>query len=136
MTLQAHLTFNGNCRQALAFYQKCLGGTLTLQTVGESPRSSRLPETMKNLIVQGTLRTDSFTLCGTDLPADTGLVKGNAVSLVLRCATPREAHLRYRQLSQTGRRARFASHARGVPLTDRFGVPWLVVVQGIASRPR
>ncbi len=28
--LNAYLIFNGNCREAVAFYQKCLGGDLQL----------------------------------------------------------------------------------------------------------
>ena len=35
--LNAYLRFNGKCREAMTFYQACLGGELTIQTVGESP---------------------------------------------------------------------------------------------------
>ena len=35
--LNAYLHFQDNCRQAMTFYKDCLGGELTLMTVGESP---------------------------------------------------------------------------------------------------
>jgi PhnB protein len=38
--INSYLTFNGNCQEAMIFYQKCLGGELTFQTVGESPLSA------------------------------------------------------------------------------------------------
>ena len=37
MHLHPYLGFSGQAREALAFYQSCLGGTLDLMTVAESP---------------------------------------------------------------------------------------------------
>jgi uncharacterized glyoxalase superfamily protein PhnB len=31
--INAYLTFNGNCREAMTFYQSCFDGDLTLETV-------------------------------------------------------------------------------------------------------
>lgn len=31
-----YLNFGGNCREAMTFYQRCLGGELTVGTFGES----------------------------------------------------------------------------------------------------
>ena len=33
--INAYLIFNGNCREAMTFYQKCLGGDLQLITFGD-----------------------------------------------------------------------------------------------------
>ena len=35
--LNAYLLFNGNCREAMTFYQKCLGGDLQLSTFADMP---------------------------------------------------------------------------------------------------
>ena len=37
--INAYLTFNGNCREAMQFYTDCLGGELYLQTIGEIGRA-------------------------------------------------------------------------------------------------
>jgi PhnB protein len=43
-TINAYLTFNGNCRQAMTFYRECLGGELTLQAVKGSPMEGHWPK--------------------------------------------------------------------------------------------
>jgi PhnB protein len=35
--INAYLTLNGNCREAMTFYKECLGGELTMQAVEDSP---------------------------------------------------------------------------------------------------
>lgn len=39
--INAHLIFSGNYREAMNFYKSCLGGELTLQTIGESPLAGK-----------------------------------------------------------------------------------------------
>lgn len=36
MNLSPFLLFDGNCAEAMGFYQACLGGELTLTTVGDT----------------------------------------------------------------------------------------------------
>ena len=31
--INAHLTFNGNCHEAMTFYKECFGGELSMQTL-------------------------------------------------------------------------------------------------------
>ena len=35
--VNAYLIFNGNCREAMTFYQKCLGGDLQVTTFADMP---------------------------------------------------------------------------------------------------
>jgi len=51
MTINGYLTFNGNCREAMNFYKKCLGGELTFQTIGDSPLSEKMNSKMQNAIL-------------------------------------------------------------------------------------
>ena len=39
----AYLSFDGNCAEAMAFYKSCLGGDLTITTVGDTPMKEQLP---------------------------------------------------------------------------------------------
>ncbi len=129
-TIQAYLTFNGNCREAMSFYKDCIGGKLTLQTVGESPMAGKLPAKMKESILHGTLEKDGLVLLGSDMVAESGLVRGNAVSLMLNCSSEKEIKQLYKKLSTCGN----ATHplentfwgALFGGVTDRYGNLWLL----------
>jgi PhnB protein len=126
----SHLTFNGNCREAMMFYKKCFGGSLTFQTVGESPLSGKIPRRMKDLILQAILKKGSLVLLGSDMVSEEGLLKGNSVSLSLTCGSEDEINDYYAKLSEGGS----ADHpledtfwgAMSGDLTDKFGNHWLL----------
>lgn len=128
--IHAYLTFNGNCREAMNFYKECLGGTLTLQTVGESPLSEKMPARMKACILHSTLKKDAWVLLGTDMVGEQGLIKGNSVSLMLHCSSEEEIRTVYQKLSAGGTPVHLPeSSARGAVLgnlTDKFGNHWLL----------
>lgn len=130
MQINTYLTFNGNCRKAMTFYQECLGGELTFQTVGESPLSTKMPKQMKDCMLHSTLTKGALVLQGSDMVPQTGLVKGNAVSLSLDCSSEDEIKNCYAKLSADGK----ADHpiedtfwgALFGDLTDKFGNHWLL----------
>ena len=128
--IHSYLTFNGNCREAMTFYKSCLGGELTLQTVGESPLSDEMPQQMKDCILHATLSKEDLVLMGSDMTPSSGLIKGNAVSLSLDCHSEYEIQNYYQKLAEGGR----ANHpleetfwgALFGDLTDRFGNHWIL----------
>ena|SRR6185503_5292544 len=128
--IQSYLTFSGNCREAMTFYKECLGGELTLQTIGESPMSEQMPQEMKQGILHSTLTNGSIVLMASDMVSNEGLVKGNAVSLMLNCSSEDEIKDYYAKLSKGGE----ATHplentfwgAVFGDLTDKFGNHWLL----------
>jgi len=64
--LNPYISFSGNARKAMEFYKGVFGGTLTLNTFGESGAQDT-PDADK--IMHGMLETDSgFTLMGADTP--------------------------------------------------------------------
>jgi uncharacterized glyoxalase superfamily protein PhnB len=63
--LNAYLRFYGNCREAMTFYQACLGGELWLQTFGESPMAGEMPPAMKDNVLHSSLTKDSLVLMET-----------------------------------------------------------------------
>jgi PhnB protein len=129
----AYLSFNGNCREAMTFYQKCLGGKLSFQTIGESPLAGKLPQKMKDCILHSTLTKDNLSLMATDMVSEQGLTKGNAVSLMLNCSSEKEIKQCYKKLVTGGK----ATHplelsfwgALSGDLTDKFGNHWLLHYQ-------
>lgn len=126
----AHLTFNGNCRQAMQFYRDCLGGDLQLQELGDTPMGCKMPERMKHAILNATLTNGKLQLCGTDLPDNDGLHRGNAVTLLLHCSNETEIRRYYKKLSIGGHAAHPVEmvHGGGFTggLTDRFGNRWVL----------
>ena len=133
MIIRSYLTFNGNCRQAMTFYKECLGGELSLQTVGESPLSKKMPPKMQNAILHGTLTRGDLVLMASDLVSENGLEKGNTVSLMLSCESEKEIRDCYKRLSRSGRQTHpleitFWGALFG-DLTDQFGNHWLLHYQ-------
>lgn len=128
--IQLYLTFNGNCREAMTFYQHCLGGELTLQTIGESPMAGNLPPEMHDSILHATLKRDQLILLGSDMVGEKGLVKGNAVSLMLNCASEKEINDCYTKLAAGGEPSFPLEDtfwgAKFGGLMDRFGNHWLL----------
>jgi len=97
--IHSYLTFNGNCREAMLFYKKCLGGKLIFQAVGDSPVTDKMPKQMKKNILHATLTNGDLVLMATDIVSENGLIKGNAVSLMLACNSEKELRVYYKKLS-------------------------------------
>ena len=100
--INAYLTFNGNCREAMTFYKKCLGGELVLQTIGDSPMADEIPPQMKHNVLHSTLTKGALLIMASDMVSDQGLRKGNAVSLMLHCNSEEEIKTCYDSLSRGG----------------------------------
>jgi PhnB protein len=128
-----YLCFNGNCREAMGFYQQCLGGELQVQTVGESPLAAQMPQQMKDCILHATLTRSRLVIMATDMTPASGRAMGNNVSLMLECATADELHRIYRQLSENGKADHPVEHtfwgALLGDLTDQYGNHWLLHFQ-------
>ncbi|MBL7703427.1 MAG: VOC family protein [Ferruginibacter sp.] len=128
--INSYLTFNGNCREAMNFYKDCLGGELTLQTIGESPLADRMPPVMKDCILHATLVKDKLILMGSDMVGENGLKKGNAVSMVVNCSSDEEIRSFYEKLSAGGNKDHALEEsfwgATFGDLTDKYGNHWLL----------
>ena len=128
--INSYLTFNGNCREAMSFYRDCLGGELTLQTIGESPLAGKMPAQMKESILHSTLTKDKLVIMASDMVGDKGLLRGNAVSLMLNCSSEEEIRDYYAKLCEGGEPTHplelsFWGALFG-DLTDRYGNHWLL----------
>lgn len=136
--INAYLTFNGNCREAMMFYHRCLGGEVAFQTVGESPISGQMPAKMQECILHATLTRDNLVLMGSDMVGRKGLIRGNAVSLLLNCTSENEIHDLYANLSENGETLHPIEHsfwgALFGDLIDRYGNQWLLHYQAEESR--
>ncbi|MGN6264099.1 MAG: VOC family protein [Ginsengibacter sp.] len=132
-TITAYLTFNGNCREAMQYYQKCLGGRLVFQTVGESPLSDKMSAKMKKYIVHSELKNTKVLLFASDMVGQKILLKGNSVSLALNCSSEKELKKYYKSLSADGEQTHPPEEtywgAVFGGLKDKFGINWLLNYQ-------
>lgn len=127
--INAYLTFNGNCREAMTFYKECLGGELTMQTVGDSPMADQWPAQVQQNILHASLTKDQLVLLASDMAEPEGPVKGNTISLALVCSSEEEIKSFFSNLSSGGKVTRplhqFFDGTIGA-LTDKFGMSWLL----------
>ncbi len=114
----------------MKYYHRCLGGSLYLQTVGDSPQGNDLPKNWRTYILYAELRKGGLLLSGSDLLGENGLFRGNAVSLHLICRSERELRKLFDNLSVGGEitqpviRNEWQGLAGG--LRDRFGNHWVL----------
>ena len=124
-----YLHFNGDCREAMTFYQACLGGDLVLQTVGESPMAEQMPAEMHGNIMHSMLMGDGVMLLASDMIRESPVV-GNTISLMLQFHNEEEIERVFSCLSDGGivreaLKQQFWGDTYG-ELTDRFGMNWLL----------
>lgn len=128
--IHAYLTFNGNCREAMQFYKSCLGGELALQSINDSPHADKLPVTMRQNILHCTLTNGHIIIMASDMVSDTGLTRGNNMSLMLDCTSEQEITSLYTKLSEGGCPNHPLEHtfwgAMIGDLTDKYGNQWLL----------
>lgn len=130
-SITSYLTFNGNCREAMTFYQQCLGGELRFQTIGDSPLGDVLPADMQQFILHATLRHNQLVLMASDVQDET-LVRGNGVSMLLCCRKLQEAQGYFKQLSRHASAVepliKSSNNTWCGSLMDQYGNQWLLVV--------
>src|SRR5208282_4579651 len=69
MQLNPHLSFNGDCQGALEFYEKCLGGKITLMMPYEgSPVADHVPAAWRHKILHSELSIGDDRLTAADAP--------------------------------------------------------------------
>ncbi len=129
--LHLYLTFNGNCHEAMLFYQRCLGGKLQCQTIGDSPMAAKMPEPLKTQMLHASLENEQIVLLGSDMVGKDGLLYVNTVSLALMCKSEARLTQCFQHLIAGGG---FITHpiettfwgALFGELTDKFGNRWIL----------
>lgn len=128
--LNPYVRFNdAKCKEAMNFYQSCLGGELNLQTVGESPMAKQMDADKQGYIMHATLKGDGFELFGSDMMRDKATV-GDNVSLSLNLTDKKRADEIFAKLSAGGEvfmplEKVFWGDIFGV-VTDKYGFEWMV----------
>lgn len=129
--MQAYLTFDGNCAEALAFYAQALGGKVIFSmTFGESPMGEQTPASHKDKIMHATLEARGHQLMASDAPPEWPFEGYKGFSLSVQGKDVDDGRKVFEALAAGGRVTmpygpQFWAVGFGM-LTDRFGVPWMV----------
>jgi PhnB protein len=122
-----YLNFDGNCREAMQFYERCLGGELQLMPFSEVPGD--LPKEAKDRIIHARLAKGSAVIMASDTMPGTPFQQGNNFSICLNCESLEETESFFRALGEKGKVTMPLQDtfwgARFGMLTDQFGVNWM-----------
>ncbi len=134
----AYLSFNGNCAEAMRFYEQALHGKLeVLMTGADSPMAEHLPREFNHRILHARLAlAGGGTLYAGDAPAHLPYEGIKGVSIALDYATTQEAAEVFNALAEGGQvtmpmQPAFWAKQWGM-LIDKFGTPWIVNGEPIA----
>jgi PhnB protein len=128
--LTAYLNFNGRCREAMTFYQQCLGGDLAMQKIAESPMAAQLSsEAGANILHSSLTRNGVLLIMGSDNLGE-NWQPGNSIALCLNCSSDEEINSVFARLSAGGEvklplHQSFWGSTYG-ELTDKFGMLWII----------
>jgi len=129
--LAPYLNFNGNCEEAMRFYQSVLGGELQISRFSDfSSPDMPVADDDKNKVMHATFRVGGSVLMASDGCEEGAKFEGFSLSLAV--PTESEANRAFAALSAGGKvtmplTKTFWSPCFGM-LTDRFGVGWMVTV--------
>jgi PhnB protein len=131
MKWNPHLTFDGRCKEAFEFYEKCLGArVVTMMTYADTPLMEHMPAGTGNRIMHASLVLGDQVLMGSDAHPAIPYEGIKACDVALHVESPAEAERLFAALSEGGTvqmplAETFWSPRFGM-LTDRFGVPWMI----------
>ena len=130
MKIHTYLTFDGQCEAAFNYYAECLGGSLELMRMGESPEAANVPEAFHDRVMHVCLTVgDQLLMASDSLPMHPYEgIKGCSISL--QVGNVPEAERLYAALSAGGSVQMELQQTFWATLfamfTDRFGVSWMI----------
>lgn len=134
INLNAYLMFDGNCREAMEFYQNLFGGTVKSMTFGDVDDSC--PKAMRDSIMHSSLTGGEVVLLGSDNPEPKPTGSGN-ISLSLSGSDEQHLTQLFNQLSEGGKviiplETQVWGDLFGV-VSDRFGIDWMVNIGSVEA---
>jgi PhnB protein len=126
-----YLNFDGNCREAMKFYQRCFDGELSVMTFAEMPEGG--PKEAGDRLMHARLTSKSgsmIVLMASDIAPGMTLSRGNNFWIAVACETAEETDQLFGALSENGRVVMAPQETFWSPrfamLTDQFDVNWML----------
>lgn len=118
------ITFSGNCRKALTYYQTCFGGKLQFETFEQ-----KLQGYSDTPVMSGSLVSDRIIIYGSDLVHEEGRILGNYLSIFLQCRNMEERQILIEKLRINKHNICITDESQTlIEITDTFDVRWMLSV--------
>lgn len=125
--LQIYLNFDGNCRQAMEYYAKCLDAKLDVMPYSQGPME--VPPEAKDRVLHSRLTKGTQIIMASDCPPGTPLQQGNNFAISINCDSRQEVDQFFASLGDKGKvimpTADMFWGAYFGMVTDQFGVNWM-----------
>ena len=126
--INAYLTFDGNCAEAMKFYQKCFKANLEMMPFSEMP-GGKIPPGSKDRVMHARLQKGDALLMASDTMPGHPFKPGNNFSISLACETKKEVDELSNALKEGGQvtmpNAEMFWGAYFGMVTDKFGINWM-----------
>ncbi|MDR0438166.1 MAG: VOC family protein [Bacteroidales bacterium] len=134
MKLELFINFDGNCREATAFYAKVFKSEVkNLMTFGQAPPDPNCPvaEADKDRICYCDVLIGELTVMFCDMPSGHPLIAGNNISPTISVGCKKEVERMFNELKEGGEvymelQKTFFSELYGM-LKDKYGVIWQIL---------
>ena len=126
--ISAYLIFNGNCREAMTFYQKFLGSELQLITFGDM--GGNAPPDSKDRIAHARISKGAAVLLASDNMPGMTFNAGDNYFVCIQCESVQETDKLFAALSEKGKPIQPPQETpwakRFAMFTDQFGTKWML----------
>jgi len=130
INLTPFLLFDGNCSEAMAFYQSCLGGDLRITKVSDTPMKDHMPPEQHHKVAHAHLKSGAVEFSATDwLHPKRTPKQGNTTAMYLNGGKYLELRAIFDKLA-AGADKELLDDLREMPfgsyghLADKYGVHW------------
>jgi len=130
MKINVYLNFDGNCKEAMQFYHKVLGGEMeVMMPVAGSEAEPHMPDNMKNSTLHASLAVGGIKIMASDSPPE-HYNRASGTSVCINLEDTQEAKRIFDALSDGGDilmpfEPTFFAKAFA-SFHDRFGVLWII----------
>ena len=137
MRLHTYLNYGGNCADAFRFYERHLGGTITMMMKhGEAPDQSQVKPEWKDAVLHARMTIGGTEISAADVPPDRFQPMRSAY-LSLSVDSSQEAERVYALLTEGGQifmpiQETFFAF-RFAMLRDKFGTSWMLLHERAAA---
>ena len=131
MKLHTYLNYGGNCEEAFRFYEKNLGGKITMMMrYADQPNPQNAPPGTEKFILYANMEIGETQLMGSDVPPER-FQPMRSVYLSLAVDSSEEAERIFKLLNEGGEifmpmAETFFAFRFGM-LRDRFGTSWMIL---------
>lgn len=134
MRISPYISFNGNCAEAVAFYEKALNVKAQIMRYKDLPADSGYPTAAgtENLVMHAHLEIGGEFIMLCDMPPEYPVKVGANIAVMLELDNAEAAKSAFEALKEGGNvgmeiQKTFWSECFG-SLTDKFGISWNISV--------